>query len=416
MHINPNVRNNIKYTLSGAATTFLLASMNLYAATTFGAKEYFFILPLLVGGIAGYLIGSMKFRLENKLSELKQTLQEVQLYKDAVNQAGDPILISGTDAKVIYVNKAFEDHSGYSLEELVGQNTRVLKSGNHDPEFYHSLWSVIKRGKTWQGKLINKKKDGSFYPVLMTVAPIIGSDGEIKHYIASQQPLDRHEALEEQFHEAQKMGVVGALVGGIAHNFNNLLAGIMGKSYLAKTKKTIGEVKPYLDDVDRLANDAAEMVRQLLSFSRKNTSSRSDVPVVPLIKEALKTVSLGLSGNIRLESELCNAPLHVYGIATDLQQVVMNLINNAHDAVECSEKKEIFVKLEELEWNTCPATVQDTVCTQTVLHLTVEDTGCGIRPGSIDYIFEPFYTTKEEGKGTGLGLSMVYGTIQSHGG
>jgi len=146
------------------------------------------------------------------------------LYKlsSALEYAGESIVITNRRGEIEYVNPAFTKLTGYRADEAVGETPRLLKSGNQDEAFYAAMWKTIASGKIWQGKVIDRKKDGSFYPAKLIISPVFthtGKDRHHTHYVGIQSDLSELENLEQQFQQAQKMEAIGTLVGGIAHDF-----------------------------------------------------------------------------------------------------------------------------------------------------------------------------------------------------
>jgi len=164
--------------------------------------------------------------------QVKAEAQQRKLLK-AIGEAGEAIIITDHNAVIEYVNPAFVEITGYSADEAIGNTPAMLKSDAQEPAFYKQMWQTITAGSAWHGTLIDRRKDGSFYPALMSVAPIHDDAGEITHFVSLQQDMSEYKRLEEQFLQAQKMEAIGTLVGGIAHDFNNMLAAIQGNLFLA---------------------------------------------------------------------------------------------------------------------------------------------------------------------------------------
>jgi len=215
--------------------------------------------------------------------------------------------------------------------------------------------------------------------------------------------------------EARKMEALGTLVGGIAHDFNNMLAGMTGNLYLAKQKlRNNPEAVRNLDNIEKLSRRAADMIQQLLAFARKGMVNMKETPLAPFVKETIKFLRASVPENIHLHQYICNDALPVRADATQIHQVLMNLVNNACDATEGVDEPRIFIRLQAFE--TDDAFMKRHACFKPgrYAYLSVRDNGCGIPEARIKTVFEPFFTTKAVGKGTGLGLSMVFGAIKTH--
>jgi len=349
------------------------------------------------------------------ITESKLAEEKLRKLSRAVEQAGESVIITNKQGVIEYVNSSFTKITGYSAEEVLGQTPKVLKSGNQTTEYYAHLWKTISTGEIWHSAIIDRRKDGSEYPALMTISPIIDGDGEITHYVGVQQDMTTHEALEEKFRQAQKMEALGTLVGGIAHDFNNMLAGMSGNLYLAKNKAAgLPTVIEKLDNTLNLSFRAAEMIQQLLVFARKGAVQMKPFGLTSFIKQAYKLCEATLPESIAIKHEFCNEELMVKGDATQLQQVLMNLLNNSRDALINRPDPMVSIKLEAFEAGELFLKNHPDASSKLFAHLVVRDNGCGISDNEIQHIFEPFYTSKEVGKGTGLGLPMVYGAIEVH--
>jgi len=264
---------------------------------------------------------------------------------------------------------------------------------------------------------MEKKKGGDLYPAMLNVSPIRNEQGDITHYISVHEDLSNMQELEAKFQQAQKMEAIGTLVGGIAHDFNNMLAAIQGNLYLAK--QLAGGASPMLEklsNIDQLSGHAADMIRQLLAFARKGIVAMQPISLNGFIKEAFKLGSRSIPESIESRCDVCSEELVVNADPTQLQQVLMNLLNNAGTAVAKTETPRISCTLDVLTAD--PAFLQHhpELKGERFAHLCIRDNGPGIPDGIKEKIFEPFFTTKPVGEGSGLGLSMVYGAVQTHAG
>ncbi|MDD3816284.1 MAG: transporter substrate-binding domain-containing protein, partial [Desulfocapsaceae bacterium] len=223
---------------------------------------------------------------------------------------------------------------------------------------------------------------------------------------------------EKNFRQAQKMEALGTLVGGIAHDFNNMLAGILGSVFLAQaSSKKPEELNKYLMLINDLGCRAAEMIKQLLAFSRQETVVRSSLPLRPFFKEAIKLIRIGVQENIQFNHRVCSEEISILANSTQLQQLLYNLVNNAKDAIAGVKNPEISVSLFSFESNDeFAAKYPNLISGARFAVLEVQDNGEGIPPENLERLFDPFFTTKAVDKGTGLGLAMVYGTVRDHGG
>jgi len=351
------------------------------------------------------------------LSGKVKTEEKLRKLSLAIEKAGEAVIITDYNAVIEYVNPAFTEITGYEADEAIGNTPAMLKSEAQDPSFYAELWKTIKSGNVWHGTLIDRKKDGSFYPALMSVSPIYDENREITHYVSLQQDMTEYKKLEGQFLQAQKMEAVGTLVGGIAHDFNNMLAAIQGNIYLARMRMKKGDVDASdekIGNIEQITFAAAEMVKQLLTFARKDSVSMIDLPLKAYLKEALKLAGSAIPENIELVSSIGEEELHIHGDSTQLQQVVMNLLNNARDAVADVAAPKISVSLSSFDPDNDFLLQHAELSGKTMARLTITDNGCGIPESNLQKVFEPFFTTKGVGKGTGLGLAMVFGVVQRH--
>jgi len=347
--------------------------------------------------------------------QVRKAKEKAHLLAVAVEQAGDSVTITDATGAIKFVNAAFSRITGYSAEEALGNKPSILKSGEQDATFYREMWQTITQGKTWHSRLVDRRKNGQFFPAELTISPVKNDQGTITHFIGIKRDLTEREALDSRFRQAQKMEAIGTLVGGIAHDFNNMLAGITGNLYLARYQlHEPSEVVEYLDNIETLSFRAADMIQQLLTFARKSTVAMKKTLLTSLLKESFKLVKTSVPANIQLQQRICRDMLYVHGDVTQIHQMLMNLINNARDAVEDSSNPTITITLTSCYLDEKSAKKKHGLRQGHYAQVSVQDNGSGIDDKHLEHLFEPFFTTKEQGKGTGLGLSMVFGAITSH--
>ncbi len=340
----------------------------------------------------------------------QQVDENLENFYEAVLQADETIVITDKKANIWFVNPAFERTTGYPRDYVLGKNPRILQSGEHDKSFYRAMWQVLLQGKTWKGELTNKRRDGSLYTEKATISPVLSKDGQIINYIAVKEDITRQRDLEMQLVHSQKMETVGRLAGGVAHDFNNMLGVILGTSQMLLHKKQLDDdTFKSIEQIQKAAHRAAETTRRMLSFSRKQIIAPEVVDLNTLVDNLRKMVRRLLGEDIDIlfvpGEDICN----IFIDPDQLRQIVMNLCINARDAMPDGGK---------ITFETSKISFDEDYCARhggylpgRYVQLSIQDTGTGIDPEIMPHIFEPFYTTKEEGKGTGMGLAAVYGAI-----
>jgi len=260
------------------------------------------------------------------------------------------------------------------------------------------------------------RKDRSEVWVNLTVSAMWMPGEPPDHTIAIIQDVTERKLLEQQFQHAQKMEAVGTLAGGIAHDFNNILAAIIGYSELAQMEvKGNLRVSNCLDAVLRASSRAADLVRQILTFSRQQRPERVPMQILSVVEESLKLLRATIPSTIQFEASLAQDAPVVLGDATQIHQVLMNLGTNASHAMKDGPGR-LRVNLERCVVDSAQAIREPRLRPGVYARVSVHDTGCGLDPATIRRIFEPFFTTKPPGEGTGLGLSVVHGIMDSHDG
>lgn len=356
---------------------------------------------------------------ERKRAQQEIVAQQIELSKlsQALQQAGEGIIITDPSGRIEYVNPAFSQNTGYAFHEAVGQPTSILKSDAQDPAIYRKLWQTISAGNNWEGTLIDRRKDGSFYPAMISIAPVFNDKNEIIHYVSIQKDITELKKMENQLVQAQKMESMGTLVGGIAHDFNNMLAAVQGNIFLAIRELNNPKiVNKKLQTINELTGRASGIVKQLLTFAKKDIVDIETLDLNTVILDGFKLARSTIPENISHQIVICEETLRVNGDVTQLQQVMINLSNNARDALDHVSQPRIDWSLKRyIATKAFRQKHPKTDCAEFAL-LSLKDNGCGIATPHLKAIYDPFFTTKEPGKGTGLGLSMVFGSVERHGG
>ncbi|MBU2538020.1 MAG: PAS domain S-box protein, partial [Proteobacteria bacterium] len=342
------------------------------------------------------------------ITERKQIEEERRLLVTAIEQGIDSVVITDRKGLIQYVNPSFERTTGFTKEEVIGKNPRILQSGKHDAAFYREMWASLVSGKAWQGHLINKKKDGTLFEEEVSITPVLNESGEIINYVAVKRDVTGVMRLEEQLRHAQKMEAIGTLAGGIAHDFNNILAIILGYAELAlrETPETDPR-RNKLGEIIKASTRAKDLVRQILDFSRKTERMRQPFLMAPLVKETLKMLRASIPSTIAIEERITALNSSVLGDPSQLHQVIINLCTNAFHAME-EQGGTLSITLDSvrLQREEAEELGVDEGC---FVRLVVADSGCGMSPAIQGRIFEPYFTTKDVGKGSGMGLAVVHG-------
>jgi PAS domain S-box-containing protein len=374
----------------------------------------------LIKDASGNQIG---FRgLVHDITERKKAEEQLSKLFRAVEQSPATVMITDTDANIEYVNPKFTQLTGYTLEEVIGKNPRILKSGETPPEEYKRLWDTITSGREWQGEFHNKKKNGELYWESASISSIKNAEGLITHLVAVKEDItgrkraeEERAALQEQLRQSQKMEAIGKLAGGVAHDFNNLLTVIKGYCQLSLVEmKESAPIRDTLEVINKAAEKAADLTRQLLAFSRRQIMEMRVLDLNALLQNLDKMLRRIIGEDIELVTSLGEDLGRVKADPGQIEQVVMNLAVNAKDAM--SKGGKLIIETANVELDEAYARTHVAVTPGPYVMIAVSDTGTGMPLEVRDRVFEPFFTTKGKGKGTGLGLSTVYGIVKQSNG
>ena len=345
--------------------------------------------------------------IKQDITERKHNEEQIRKLQRAVEQAAHSVVITDRTGTIEYVNPAFTQVTGYTAEEAIGQNPRILKSGKHPRTFYQHLWNTIQRGEIWHGEFINRRKDGSLYWERASISPVKDDDGHITHFVAVKEDITQQKELEAELQRARDEALEAnrlktQLLGNVSHDMRTPLGGILGYSEML-LEGALGELSSeqrkailhILQSTQQLIDFTNDLLNQAELESGRLRLHITKFPPHELLKTISATQSIAEAKGVHVHIETDpNLPETIYGDPYWLRQILANLLGNA---VKFTEEGHIWVRLLGLEdehWA-----------------IQVEDTGVGIPLEAQKHIFEPFRqvdgSPTRRYKGSGLGLSIV---------
>ncbi|MCG8617024.1 MAG: PAS domain S-box protein [Desulfobacterales bacterium] len=342
------------------------------------------------------------------ITHRKQAEAQINLLKKAIDNLAESVMITDATSRIQYINRSFEETTGYSSAEIIGNTPRMLQSGVHDDTFYREIWGTLIRKKPWFGKFINRKKDGTLFHEKATISPVLDNTGSISHFIAVKRDITEDLIRDKRIQQSQKMESIGTLAGGIAHDFNNILSPILGFTQLSLQGMERGDIlTDNLEEIEKAALRAKDLVAQILTFARHSDENVAPIRIYPIINEALKFIRASIPATIEILTDIRRTE-YVTADPTKIHQIVMNLCTNAYHAID-KDTGRIDVVLKDSVLNRPVETPHLTLAPGPYVIFRVSDTGIGISDKDLDVIFEPYFTTKAPGEGTGLGLAVCQG-------
>ncbi|MBF0330882.1 MAG: PAS domain S-box protein [Candidatus Omnitrophica bacterium] len=363
------------------------------------------------------------------VSERMKAQENLLMLTRAIEQSPATVVITNLKGDIEYVNPHFTALTGYTLDEARGQNPRILKTGDLSPEVYKNLWATITRGDEWSGEFQNKKKSGEFFWEKALISPIRDTTGKITHYLAVKEDITELKkaeaemnALKLQLVQSDKLATLGEMATGLAHEINQPLGGISlvttsFRKFMEKKILTEDKLAAGIKDIETSIKRMTKTINHIRIYARQETLEFTDIDLPETIDSALTLLGeqLRIHG-IELDKTIEPDLPRISGEAHQLEQVWINLMSNARDAMDEKEKK---IAAGELVITGYHKTLMITATYQrsmNMLSVTFADNGIGMSEAQSKKIFQPFFTTKEVGKGTGLGLSISQGIIQRHNG
>ena len=312
------------------------------------------------------------------------------------------------DNPIVFANKAFLDLTGYEEHEILGRNCRFLQGVETDRDSVAELRAAIDAKEAIALELINYRRDGSSFWNAVFIAPVLGPDGELLYFFASQLDVTRRRESEQSFRQAQKMEAIGQLTAGLAHDFNNLLQVVSGNIDIVASQVEDDRHRRLLNNAARAADRGSKLTRQLLAFARKTRLEPKTVDMNQLIHDFGDLLDNTVGAQIRLVTTLERRLPAVQIDPTHLEMAILNVLLNARDAMPKGGTVTIATRL----WKLNGDAPMHQLPEGEYVVLTVRDEGTGMPDNVRRRAIEPFFTTKGAERGTGLGLAMVHGFVQ----
>ncbi len=344
-----------------------------------------------------------------------QTSDEVALLGSIVENSNDSIIGVSLEGSIFSWSRGSERIYGYTAEEVIGLDISVIIPQERLDEF-RQISEDIRKGKSISiFETLRKRKDGKLLDICLTASPLCDEAGRIIGVSVIGRDITEQKYLEQQLRQAQKMEAIGRLAGGIAHDFNNLLTAIIGYSQVLQARLGPGAPgKKEVAEILSAGQRAARLTNQLLVFSRNRPRQTKNINLNNHVSEIKKMLVRLIGEDITLETILAPEIAQVRADPGQIDQVIMNLVINARDAMPDGGK--LTIETTNVELSEAYVAKHIGISKGSYVLLTVSDTGTGMDRETQSRIFEPFFTTKETGQGTGLGLSTVYGIVDQCGG
>lgn len=362
---------------------------------------------------------SARIAIVRDVTEERRVERERSLLRSAIGRINDLLVVSEVNPieleppKIVFVNEAFESHTGWMMDEVVGQPIVLLAGPETDLAEIDRVHSGMRRGETVRAEVQHYTREGRSYWVELVVAPVLNADGVHTHWVEVHRDISERKALEEQLFQSQKMEAVGRLAGGVAHDFNNVLTAISGFSELLLEELPAGgQSHEEVVQIHAAAARATGLTRQLLAFSRKQIMRPRPVNVGALVQGMEPLIARVATEAVSIQLSIADQTPLVMADQIQLEQVLLNLAVNGCEAMD--DGGELTIEVSEVALDGDYIERHYGVQPGHYVCLIVSDSGSGMDRATRERIFEPFFTTKSGG--TGLGLSTVYGIIRQSGG
>ena len=359
--------------------------------------------PLAVQGIARDVTERQREAQALRASE--------ERFRKILETTGEGIVLRDTEGYITFVNERFGQMLGYTVDELLGRHVREIITPDHIPL---QRASEERRKRTRMAESLDMRfvrKDGSIMEAILSVSPTFDERGDYTGALAMISDVTERKRLEQQLRQSQKMEAVGRLAGGVAHDFNNLLTAIRGHTdLLLGDLPADSRLRSDIEEIRGAADRAASLTQQLLAFSRRQLLQPVVLEVDSIIAAMQPLLARLLPRNVVLSTRLNAAETRVRADRSQIEQVLVNLVVNARDAMP--DGGELRIITEPFVMDASFAHANPGSRPGTYARISLRDTGVGMDAQTLQHIFEPFFTTKDVGKGSGLGLATVYGIVK----
>ena len=347
---------------------------------------------------------------ENIITLNRSLSQKTEEWERTFNAMSDIVTIQDKNMLIVQANKAALDFFQERQDIIIGKKCFEVFRGTSTPCPGCPGFDTLHDAQN-HTEIVKHEKLGKIFHV--SSAPILDEKGEIQYLIHTAKDITDQKRLEEELFQAHKMEAIGTLAGGIAHDFNNILAAIIGYSEMAKlVLPADSKATKDINQVLKASERAADLVKQILTFSRKSPHHLQPFSPHLIIREALKMLRASLPTTINMQVDIDNECGKIMADPTNIHQIIVNLCTNSLHAME-DEKGILSITLLRKKISAEEINGESGVSPGPFIVLEVSDTGHGMDQTMMGHIFDPYFTTKEAGKGTGLGLSVIYGIVQA---